>query len=109
MKINTVVNAIASVIMATAVLFAAAHTTPVNADEPNNCTVTAIPEYRTAQGRFIAPDTVETYDGNTYSVNEGGLYPQSDICVTFDTKGTSDPSDDTIITITILDTEEVNS
>ena len=63
--------------------------------------------YRTSEGHFIAPDVIETFDGNIWNINEGGLCPQNDVVITFDTKGTADITDDVIIAITVIDTEEV--
>lgn len=68
--------------------------------------VTTAP-YRTSEGHFIAPDVIETFDGNIWDVNEGGLCPQNDVVITFNTNGTADVTDDVIIAITVIDTEEV--
>lgn len=68
---------------------------------------TSVSTTRTSEGHFIAPDVIETFDGNIWDVDEGGLCPQNDVVITFDTKGTADIRDDVIIVITVIDTEEV--
>ena len=68
---------------------------------------TPVSTTRTSEGHFIAPDVIKTFDGNIWDVNEGGLCPQNDVVITFNTKGTADITDDVIIAITVIDTEEV--